>query len=151
MRGWSRSAHEIEGVRCYAGHVGLQKFLAGCDILVCMLPLTAATTGILCSKTFALLPPGATLVAAGRGGHLVEEELLSALADGQLAAAVIDVLSDEPPPPTHPFWDHPQIMLTPHIAATTQVDTGCSALLDNIRRHQSGQPILGEVNRLSGY
>ena len=151
VRGWSRSSHQIEGVRCHAGPEGLGDFLADCDILVCMLPLTPATTGILCGDTFARLPRGAALIAAGRGGHMVEEDLLAALASGQLGAAVIDVLNDEPPPGDHPFWPHPQILLTPHIAATTRVETGCSVLLDNIRRHQAGQPIPGEVDRLSGY
>ncbi len=151
VRGWSRSPHQIEGVHCYAGPEGLADFLTGCDILVCMLPLTPATTGILCEATFSRLPRGATLVGAGRGGHMVEADLLAALASGQLSAAVIDVLNDEPPPADHPFWHHPQILLTPHIAATTRVDTGCSVLLDNIRRHQKDQPMPGEVDRLSGY
>jgi glyoxylate/hydroxypyruvate reductase len=151
IRGWSRSQHNIDGACCYAGPDGLKDFLAGCDILVCMLPLTPATIGILCGETFAKLPSGAGLIAAGRGGHMVEKDLLVALASGQLSAAVLDVLNNEPPAQDHPFWEHPQILLTPHIAATTQVESGCSVLLDNIRLHQAGKPIPGEVNRRSGY
>ena len=82
---------------------------------------------------------------------MVEKDLLVALASGQLGAAVLDVLNNEPPAQDHPFWEHPQILLTPHIAATTQVESGCSVLLDNIRLHQAGKPIPGEVNRRSGY
>ena len=87
----------------------------------------------------------------GRGGHLVEQDLLEALASGQLSAAVLDVLEQEPAGPAHPFWDHPQILLTPHIAAMTQPDSAFAGLLDNIRRHQRGEPMLGQIDRQRGY
>ncbi len=87
----------------------------------------------------------------GRGGHLIEEDLLEALASGQLSAAVLDVLQQEPAPPEHPFWQHPQILLTPHIAAMTQPESAFGVLLDNIRRHQRGESMLGQIDRQRRY
>ncbi|MCY1561406.1 Glyoxylate/hydroxypyruvate reductase A [compost metagenome] len=87
----------------------------------------------------------------GRGGHLVEADLLDALASGQLSAAVLDVLQQEPAAEDHPFWHHPQILLTPHIAAMTQPESAFAVLLENIRRHQRGEPMLGQVDRRQGY
>jgi glyoxylate/hydroxypyruvate reductase A len=149
--GWSRSAHTLEGVACYHGADGLRAFLARTDILICLLPLTDSTRGILNRDLFAALPPGAALVNVGRGGHLVEADLLAALDSGQLSSAIIDVLETEPPPDDHPFWDHPAIVLTPHIASMTQPETAFQVVLDNIRRHQAGQPLIGVVDRQRGY
>lgn len=151
LHGWSRSAHEIEGVACFAGQAQLGDFLACCDILICLLPLTDETRGILNSETFAALPPGAGLVNAGRGGHLREANLLAALDQGRLSGAVLDVLQQEPPAPDHPFWAHPRILLTPHIAGETHPDSAAGVLLDNIRRHQAGAPMVGLVERGRGY
>ena len=121
--GWSRSAHAIEGVACYSGNDGLAAFLAGTDILICLLPLTAATRGILDKTVFDRLPGGAALINVGRGGHLVQDDLLRALDDGRLSSAILDVCEPEPLPPDHPFWHHPRITLTPHIASITQPAT----------------------------
>lgn len=96
LRGWNRSPREIEGVEVFAGPSSLDAFLSGCDILICLIPLTNETRGILCAETFAKLPAGAALVNVGRGGHLVEADLLAALDEGRIAAAVLDVLSTEP-------------------------------------------------------
>ncbi|MEA1671986.1 glyoxylate/hydroxypyruvate reductase A [Nitrospirillum sp. BR 11163] len=151
LRGWSRSPHVIDGVDCYAGRDQLPDFLGQCDLLICLLPLTPETRGILCRETFDLLPAGAGLINVGRGGHLVESDLLDALDDGRLSGVVLDVLNSEPPPAAHPFWWHRRILLTPHVASMTRSDTGAAALLDNIRRHQAGQPMQGAIRRDLGY
>ncbi|MCY1297526.1 Glyoxylate/hydroxypyruvate reductase A [compost metagenome] len=151
LSGWARSEQHIDGVDCYAGAGQLPEFLAQCDILLCVLPLTAETQGILDRELFDQLPRGAALINIGRGGHLVEQDLLDALASGQLSAAVLDVLQEEPAATEHSFWNHPQILLTPHIAAMTQPDSAFSVLLENIRRHQRGEPMLGLIDRTRGY
>ncbi|WP_207282237.1 glyoxylate/hydroxypyruvate reductase A [Pseudomonas sp. FW300-N2F2] len=146
LSGWARSEHRIAGVDCFAGDEQLPAFLGQCDIVLCVLPLTAQTKGILNRQLFQHLPKGAALVNMGRGGHLIEEDLLEALASGQLSAAVLDVLQQEPAAPDHPFWQHPQILLTPHIAAMTQPESAFGVLLDNIRRHQRGESMLGQID-----
>ncbi|TLP65211.1 MULTISPECIES: 2-hydroxyacid dehydrogenase [Pseudomonas] len=151
LRGWSRSAKQIEGVQCYAGDAGLPGFLAGCDILICLLPLTAHTAGILDARLFDALPRGASVVNLGRGGHLREADLLAALDSGQLRRAIVDVLSCEPPAPDHPLLDHPKVWVTPHIGAVTHPASAFQVLLDNLRRHQRGEPMQGRVSRERGY
>ena len=151
LSGCARSEHSIAGVDCFAGAEQLPAFLGQCDIVLCVLPLTEQTKGILNRQLFQHLPKGAALVNMGRGGHLVEEDLLEALASGQLSAAVLDVLEQEPAAPDHPFWQHPQILLTPHIAAMTQPESAFSVLLENIRRHQRGESMLGQVDRKQNY
>jgi glyoxylate/hydroxypyruvate reductase A len=149
--GWNRSRRDEPGVRCYAGAEELPQFLARTDILVCLLPLTPETRGILDGALFDRLPAGASLVNAGRGGHLVEADLLAALERGQLVAAVLDVCEPEPLPPQHPFWQHPRIWLTPHVASMTQPGTAVEAVLENLRRHAAGLPLEGLVDRARGY
>jgi glyoxylate/hydroxypyruvate reductase A len=149
--GWSRSQHRVDGVECYAGADQLAPFLARSDMLICLLPLTDDTRGILNRELFAGLPRGAALINCGRGGHLVQQDLLDALASGQLAQAVLDVCEPEPAPPEHPFWDHPRIMLTPHIASMTQPETAVDAVLENLARHAAGLPLNGLVERTLGY
>jgi glyoxylate/hydroxypyruvate reductase A len=149
--GWSRSQHAVEGVDCYAGPEALAPFLARTDILVCLLPLTQDTRGILDKQVFDALPPGAALISCGRGGHLVQDDLRSALDSGQLSQAVLDVCDPEPLPAGHWLWEHPQVMLTPHIASMTQPETAVDVVLDNIQRFRSGQPLTGLVARNRGY
>ena len=151
LSGWARSEHHIAGVDCFAGSEKLPAFLGQCDIVLCVLPLTEQTRGILDHRLFQHLPKGAALVNMGRGAHLVEADLLEALAGGQLSAAVLDVLQQEPAAADHPFWEHPQIWLTPHIAAMTQPESAFGVLLDNIRRHQRNESMLGEVDRKRCY
>lgn len=151
LSGWSRSPRQIPGVSCHSGTDGMDAFLSQAEILVCLLPLTNETRGILCRETFARMPRGASLVNVARGGHLVQDDLLAALDDGQLSAAFLDVTSPEPLPADHPFWLHPGIILTPHVAGITRRDSAVQALIDNVRRELAGQPLLGEVDLTRGY
>ncbi|MCA1410103.1 glyoxylate/hydroxypyruvate reductase A [Bradyrhizobium sp. NBAIM20] len=151
LLGWNRSPREIEGVTCYAGADALPEFLAQADILVCLLPLTDQTRGILDAELFARLPRGAGLVNVGRGPHLVEADLLAALDSGALSGAVLDVTDPEPLPAGHPFWSHPRILLTPHNASMTTPDTAVDFVLDVIARHRRGEELPGLVDRRRGY
>ena len=149
--GWSRTPRRIEGVDCYAGGESLSAFLARTDVLVCLLPLTDATRGILDRRLFDAMPRGSTLISVGRGGHLVQDDLLRALDSGQLSAAILDVTNPEPLPADHPLWAHPRVIITPHIASETQPESSARAVLDNLARHARGEPLVGLVDRRSGY
>jgi len=149
--GWSRSRRELDGVQCFAGDEELPAFLARADILVCLLPLTRATRGLLNAKLFAQLACGVGLVHVGRGPQLVAADLLAALERGQIGHAVIDVCDPEPLPPGHAFWQHPRIWLTPHVASMTRPETAVQVVLDNLRRFERGEPMLGQVDRARGY
>jgi glyoxylate/hydroxypyruvate reductase A len=148
---WSRTARSVDGVECHAGAEGLGDFLARTEILVCMLPLTAETRGILNRDLFARLPKGARLVNVGRGGHLVQADLLDALDSGQIAAAVLDVMEPEPLPRDHPFRQHPGVIVTPHIAGVTRPETAVYSVVENMRRLAGGLALEGEVDRTRGY
>jgi glyoxylate/hydroxypyruvate reductase A len=151
LSGWSRSARELPEVKCYAGGDELGAFLAGCDILICMLPLTAETRGVLNRDLFRQLPRGARLVNVGRGAHLVQDDLLDALESDHLAAAILDVTDPEPLSPEHPLWRHPAVFITPHLAGVTRHDSAIHPLLDNVRRLAAGMLLQGEVDRTRGY
>jgi len=151
VAGWSRSRREIAGVTCFAGADELPAFLERTDILVCLLPLTDETRGMLDAGLFAQLPKGARLVNVGRGGHLDQDALLAALDSGQVSAAWLDVTTPEPLTEGHPLWSHPRVLVTPHIASMTQPETAVAIVLENLRRHEAGEPLLGLVDRKRGY
>jgi len=151
VAGWSRTARSVPGFATFAGEAGFAELLARSDILVCLLPLTPATEGILDAAAFARLPPGAGLVNAGRGGHLVEPDLIPALDSGQLSAAVLDVCRTEPLPSEHPFWSHPRIIVTPHVAAETHPPTAAPIIRDAIRQFEGGLPLANRVDPSRGY
>lgn len=153
VRGWSRSAKDAlpDGVRSFHGDDQLDEFLSGCDTLVCLLPLTPQTHGILNAGLFARLPRGAHLVNVGRGDHLVEADLLAALQEGQLAAATLDAFSVEPLPADHPFWREPRILVTPHISTRTDPSVIAQQTLANLAALRRGDIPRNLVDLARGY
>jgi glyoxylate/hydroxypyruvate reductase A len=149
--GWSRNTHEVAGVTCLSGADGLPWLLERTDILVNLLPLTRDTEGILGRETFAHLPPGAAVVNLARGGHLVEQDLLDALAEGMLGHAILDVFREEPLPSAHPFWRHPKITVFPHVAAYSEPGTAAGIAAENVAAFRAGRPLRATVDRHAGY
>ena len=151
VSGWSRSARQVRGIRCFGGDSGLPAFLSASEILVVVLPLTAATAGIVNARTIASMPRGAYVVNIARGALVVEEDLLAALDSGQLAGAMLDVTQTEPLPQSHALWRHPNARITPHIAGLTNPYTAIEPIVDNIRRLRSGASLQHLVDRRRGY
>lgn len=151
VAGWSRTRKSIEGVESFTGAVELEQFLARSEILICLLPLTPQTDGILNAALFAKLPRGSCLINAARGGHLVEEDLLEALESGQIAYAALDAFHTEPLPREHLFWRHPRITVSPHVASITDPRTVAELIVENVRRWQAGKPLLHLVDPKVGY
>lgn len=151
VMGWSRSPKQLDGVETYHGINGLEMFLNRAEVLVCLLPLTPETEGILGRGTFNRLPQGAAVINAGRGAHLVEEDLLAALERGRVEVAVLDVFQEEPLPPDNPLWEHPNVFVTPHIAAVTTPETAIFSVADAIDELRHGQPLSNQVDLEQGY
>jgi glyoxylate/hydroxypyruvate reductase A len=149
--GWSRSQREIAGVETFHGPAGFEPFLARSEVLANFLPLTRETEGILNARSFARMPRGAFLINIARGAHLVEPELLAALDSGRLGGAMLDVFAREPLPADHPFWRHPRILVTPHIAGQAIAEMMVEQVVANIRRIERGQAPLGLVDPEEGY
>lgn len=148
LAGWSRSPKDVPGVETFTD---LAPFLARTDLLICLLPLTPETTGLLDARLFAQLPPGARLLHAGRGRQLVTPDLLAALDGGHLAAAMLDVTDPEPLPEDHPLWSHPAVILTPHIACQTRAEDAATHVIAGIRADLAGTPVPGRIDRSRGY
>ena len=151
VRCWSRSAKQIDGVQSFAGEDQRAAFIDGVKLLINLLPNTPETVGILNRELFAQLSAGAYLINIARGAHLVEADLLAALEQGQLAAATLDVFAREPLPQDHPFWRHPRVTITPHIAAITLPQQAMDQIAANIRALEAGHAPAGEVDRQRGY
>ncbi len=149
--GWSRSARQVDGVRCYAGHAELGAFLAGSQALVCLLPLTPDTGDILCRANLSQLPAGAYLVNVARGEHLVDDDLLALLDTGHLAGATLDVFRNEPLPLQHAFWRHPKIRVTPHTSAQTLRKESVAQIAGKILALERGEAVAGMVDLQRGY
>lgn len=151
VHGWSRSGRAPRGVAAYSGRSGLNKLAGTVDYLVCLLPLTPATTGILGRELFAGMKQDSCVINVGRGGHLIEADLIPALDAGRPGYAVLDVFAHEPLPEDHPFWRHPKIYLTPHCASFTLPREAAELMLKSYRRVRRGLPPLGLVDRRRGY
>ena len=151
IRLWSRSRKAIVNAEVFAGADELPSFLSGCDILVCLLPLTPETRGTLNAALFASLPAGAVVINVSRGGNLNQDDLITALDSGHLRAAFLDVCEPEPLPPESALWRHPKIVLTPHIATKTQPQTAADTVIRNIARRRRGEPMDDLVDRQRGY
>ncbi len=151
VSGWSFSRKSIPGIRCYAGVEELGAALAGSDVLICLLPLTAATTDLLNSQTLALCKPGVILINVARGAIIDDEALLAALRSGHVAGACLDVFRQEPLPPEHPYWHEPQVLVTPHISAVTNAKTAVAQIAANYLRVQQGLAMCNLIDRERGY
>ena len=151
VHGWSKNPKSLANMSCFYGNSQLETFLQQSDIVVCLLPLTDETRGIINQQTLSYLPKGASIINAGRGEHIVEQDLLDALNQQHLRYAILDVFVQEPLDAQHPFWQHPQIWVTPHIAAITQNDTAGQALLANVQRYLNKQHMQGLVDLNAGY
>lgn len=150
-RVWSRSSHEIPGAKTFAGMDQLHDAVRGSDILVNLLPLTAQTTDIVNLNVINMLTDAAFFINGARGGHVVDADLIAALDSGKLSGAALDVFRIEPLPAEDPLWKHPKIRLSPHVAAPTHQHMAVKEMAANIRRFESGEPVLHVVDRRLGY
>ena len=151
VNGWSRTLKSVPGVRCFGGDAGLAQFLAESRGLVCLLPLTAATRNILNHTTLSQLQRGGYVVNVARGAHVVDEDLIALVDSGHLAGATLDVFRTEPLPPEHAFWQHPRIVVTPHMSARTLHEESIAQIASKIIAMNQGQAVSGVVNREAGY
>jgi glyoxylate/hydroxypyruvate reductase A len=151
VAGWSREPRRVEGVASYAGPGGLPALLAGSHVLICLLPSTPATRGILHRETLRALPAGAYVVNVARGDLVVDADLVALLDEGHLSGAMLDVFREEPLPPDHPFWHHARIALTPHVSAVTLVDETVAQVAAKVRALWRGESVSGVVDRARGY
>jgi len=149
--GWSRGPKQIAGVTCHAGEAGLDTVLDKAEIVVLLVPLTPLTRNLMNAERLARLPRGAILINPGRGPLIDDDALLAALDRGHLAHATLDVFRTEPLPPDHPFWAHPKVTVTPHIASETRPLTAAQSIARNIARSEAGEPLMHVVDRRAGY
>ena len=151
VTGWSRTAKAIKKVRCLSGEDGLQKTLRRAEIVILLLPKTRGTENLLNAERLSWLPSGAVIINPGRG-HLIDDDvLLLALDAKRVGHATLDVFRVEPLPPEHPFWAHPRVTVTPHIASDTRAESAADVIAENIRRGEAEEPFLHLVDRAAGY
>ncbi len=151
VSGWSRSPREVPGIETCSGPDGLARALPGARVLVCALPLTPQTAGMIDASVFGRLPRGALFVNIGRGGHVVEPDLVDALRSGQLGGATIDVQAREPMPADDPLWDAPNLVMTPHVAGQLSAETVVEQFVDEVARMDRGEPPLRRIDGARGY
>lgn len=151
VTGWSRTEKDVPGLRCLSGASGLDEALGAADILVLLLPLTGETENLMDRDRLATMPVGSVLINPGRGALVDDAALLEALDAGRLSRATLDVFREEPLPGTHPFWSHPKVTVTPHIASATRPASAARVIAENIRRGEAGEPFLHLVDRSRGY
>ncbi|WP_222909037.1 2-hydroxyacid dehydrogenase [Pseudomonas sp. DNDY-54] len=151
VSGWARSEHTLEGVRGFAGTAELDRFLGETRVLVNTLPLTASTRDLIDYSLLAKLRPDAVVINVGRGEHVVDKDLCRAIEEGRVSRAVLDVFREEPLPTTHPFWQMPQVTITPHVSARTLREATIAQIGDKILALEKGQSISGIVDIQRGY
>jgi len=148
---WVRSPRPAGEIPIFHGDGQLEPFLNQTDIAVCLLPLTRETEGILCARTFAMMPRGGMVINVGRGGHVVDADLIAALDSGQLAYAALDALKPEPLPAESPLWTHPKVTVMPHVARRPTVRQLVTEIAANIRSIEAGGGLLQQIDRATGY
>ena len=151
VTGWSRSPKTVAGLTCLSGEDGLARSLDRASIVVLLLPLTGATENLMNADRLARMARGGVLINPGRGPLIDDAALIAALDAGHLAHATLDVFRTEPLPPEHPFWAHPKVTVTPHIASATRPASAARVVAENIRRGEAGEPFLHLVDRAAGY
>ena len=151
VMGWSRNPKALDGIDCHHGADGLDTVLRRAQIVVTLLPATPATENLLDAPRLALLPIGAAIINPGRGTLIDDDALLAALGSGHVGHATLDVFRTEPLPADHPYWSHPRVTVTPHIAADTRATTAARVIAENVRRGLAGEPFLHVVDRMAGY
>ncbi|MDF1619028.1 2-hydroxyacid dehydrogenase [Pseudothioclava nitratireducens] len=151
VTGWSRTPKTLEGIDCVHGAEGLKMALERAEILATILPNTPETTNLLNAESLARMPKGAVILNPGRGNVIDDDALLAALDAGQIGGATLDVFKTEPLPADHPYWAHPKVTVTPHIAAETRPASAARVIAENIRRGEAGEPFLFRVDRAQGY
>ena len=149
--GWSRTEKSREGAECRWGPDGLDSILAESDVLVLLLPNTPETADLINVDALNKCKPGVAIINPGRGSLIDDGALLSALDSGRVSGATLDVFRTEPLPPSHPYWRHPRVLVTPHIAAKTRAATAALVIAENIRRAEAGRDLLFRVDREAGY
>ncbi len=151
VMGWSRRPKRLDGVETFHGEEGLAAMAGRSDILICLLPLTPATRGIVDARLLGRLPRGAFVINGARGAHVVDADLLAALESGRVAGAALDVFEPEPLPPDHPYWAHPKVVMTPHAASITIPASAAPQVVENLHRAREGRPLLNLVDFAAGY
>jgi glyoxylate/hydroxypyruvate reductase A len=151
VMGWSRSPKDIPSIDCHAGEDGLAAVLSRAGIVILLVPLTAETENLMNAARLARLPKGAVILNPGRGQLIDDAALLAALDRGHVGHATLDVFRNEPLPKAHPYWAHPKVTVTPHVAASTRAVTASEVVAENVRRGEAGEPFLHLVDRAKGY